>query len=351
MAYGSFNDDTQIAVYCNGLETSAHERRNCLRNSLAMTFVMFTLCMTAGCQNGPSTSSAPLYGQSTIQPPGTANTALANPGAFAAGAPIGTAPLGSAPPNGTAQPINNWNSPSIFGGSAPPPVNGTAWNPNQPPNPNGAQGSIFDQAPATQQQGIFDSFAGPSSGPPGGSFNPSSGTRGYESPNSSFVSATPAHSANRAAPINTASGGSWWDRLTGTSSTVPPAGNPGWNQSVTMNAPTNATAFNDPRNPNFQRPPIPNPNATANGWNISAPPNPNIPNPLNTAPNYTNYGSPAPNYPPNNIGRTLPVSNSPLQPTNTLPAGWSNGGAAAATPPPATGPAWVKSLEDLPPAR
>ena len=256
-----------------------------------------------------------------------------------------------APPstNGAAPP--NWNSPSIFGGSAPPPTNGTAWNPNQPPNAYGAQGSIFDQAPPNQQQGVFDSFAGPSNGNYGGSFNPGSTARGYESPNSSFAAAIPSYSANRPGPSE-ATGGSWWDRLTGTKSTVPAAGTPGWNQPTPQSAPNAGMAWNDPRNPSFQRQPIPNPNMPAgNGWNITAAPNSTIPNPLNTAPNYTNYGSPPPSSMPNSIGRTLPASN-PAQPTNTLPASWPVSGAApaASTPPVSTAP-WIKSIEDLPPAR
>ena len=301
-----------------------------------------------------------MYGQSTIPPPGTANTAMANPGAFAVSAP----PMGNpgqvngwgAPPSGGVSPPN-WNSPSIFGGSAPPPVNGTAWNPNQPPNPYGAQGSIFDQAPPRQQQGVFDSFAGTSNSYPGGSFNPGTAARGYESPNSSFVGAVPSYSANRASPSE-ATGGSWWDRLTGTKSTVPAAGSPGWNQPPPMNAPNNGVAsnngmWNDPRNPAFQRQPIPNPNAVAGGWNITPPPNPGMTNPLNTAPNYTNYGTPAPVSTPNNITRTLPATTNPLRPTNTLPAGWSNNGTAVPAPvsPPPAGTPWVKSIEDLPPAR
>lgn len=295
-----------------------------------------------------------MYGQSTIPPPGTANTAMANPGAYAASAPPMNGVNGwGAPPMNSGVPMNdaappNWSSPSVFGGSSPPPVNGTAWNPNQPPNGYGAQGSIFDQAPVTPPQGAFDSFAGTSSPYAGGSFNPGSAARGYESPNSSFAAAIPSYSANRASPSDS-SGGSWWDRLTGTRSTVPAAGNPGWNQPAPMNAPNAAMAWNDPRNPGFQRQPIPNPNLPAsNGWNISAVPNPNIPNPLNTAPNYTNYGNPPPSTIPNNISRTLPAVTNPTQPTNTLPAGWSNSGTAV---PPATGPIAVKSLEDLPPAR
>ncbi len=328
------------------------------------TSVLLGVVILAGCQNGPQTSNAPMYGQSTIPPPGTANTAIARPGSFAASAPPtlnpgevngwGAPPMNGTPPmNGAAPP--NWNSPSIFGGSAPPSVNGTAWNPNQPPNPYGAQGSIFDQAPPSQQPGVFNSFAGTASPYPGGSFNPGTATRGYESPNSSFAAAIPSYSANRASPSEV-SGGSWWDRLTGTKSTVPPAGNPGWNQPApnAATAPYSGVAWNDPRNPNFQRQPIPNPNMPAgNGWNITAAPNPSITNPLNTAPNYTNYGNPPPATIPNNIGRTLPAATNPQQPTNTLPASWPSNGAAApaATAPPTNTTPWVKSLEDLPPAR
>lgn len=328
-------------------------------SSVVLLFMLGVLC---GCQSSPTTSNAPMYGQSTIPPPGTANTAVARPGAYAASAPPTMNPgevngWGGAPPmNGTSMngaAPSNWNSPSIFGGNTPQPVNNTAWNPNQPPNPYGAQGSIFDQAPPRQQQGVFDSFAGTGSPYPGGSFNPGSATRGYESPNSSFVGAMPARSANR--PTSTdSSGGSWWDRMTGTKSTVPAAGNAGWNQPSPTSAPNAAMAWNDPRNPNFQRQMIPNPNLPAgNGWNISAAPNPNNPNPLNTAPNYTNYGSPAPATMPNNIGRTLPASTNPLRPTNTLPASWPNSGAGApaATTAPVNNSPWIKSLEDLPPAR
>jgi hypothetical protein len=318
--------------------------------SCIMSLMLFATL--TGCQSNPTMSNAPLYGQSTIPPPGTANTAMARPGAYAASAP----PMnpgevngwGAPPTNGAAPP--NWNSPSIFGGNTPQP-NATSMYPNQS-NPYVAQGSIFDQAPARQQQGVFDSFAGTSSPYPGGSFNPGSATRGYESPNSSFVGAMPSYSANRPSASDS-SGGSWWDRLTGTKSTVPAAGNPGWNQPAPLSAPNAATAWNDPRNPGFQRQPIPNPNMPANnGWNITAAPNPNIPNPLNTAPNYTNYGNPPPASMPNNIGRTLPASTNPMRPTNTLPASWPNSGAAPSTttPPAATTP-WVKSIEDLPPAR
>lgn len=331
--------------------------KNALRSAGGVPLLMIMFLVLTGCQSGPTTSSAPMYGQSTIPPPGTANTALARPGTFAASAPPMANPgtvngWGTSSMNGSAPP-GSWNSPSIFGGSAPPPVNGTAWNPNQPPNGYGAQGSIFDQAPATQRQGILDSFAGQTSGYPGGSFNPGSTTRGYDSPNSSFVGAMPAHSDNRPAPLDTGNG-SWWDRLTGTKSTVPAAGNPGWNQPVPMGAPNPAVAWNDPRNPNFQRQPIPNPNAMAtNGWNIAPPPAAPLANPLNTAPSYTNYGTAPANTAPNILSRTLPASTNPLRPTNTLPAGWSNNGLStqAASAPPATGPAWIKSLEDLPPAR
>lgn len=319
---------------------------------LALLFLVVT-----GCQSSAPTTNAPLYGQSTIPPPGTANTAMANPGAIAVSAPPlpnTSAPNGwNAPPVNGSAPPSNWNSPSIFGNSSPPPANNTAWNASQPPNAYGASGSIFDQAPRTQQQGIFDSFASTSAGYPAGNFNPNSMSRGYESPNSSFTSATPAHSANRASPLDSGNGGSWWDRLTGTKSTVPAAGNPGWNQPAPMGAP-NSVAWNDPRNPNYARPPIPNPNAPpTNGWNITSAPNSYAQNPLSTAPNYTNYGAPAPSYPPNNVARTLPASTSPMRPTNTLPAGWNNGGtgAPAATSIPATGPVAVRNLEDLPPAR
>ncbi len=105
------------------------------------------------------------------------------------------------------------NSPSIFGGSAPPPTGGTAWNPNQPAYPYGSQGSIFDQAPPTQQKGVFDSFAGGMNPYPSGSFNPGGATHGYESPSSTFTAAIPAHSTKRGSP-GEASSGSWWDRLT-----------------------------------------------------------------------------------------------------------------------------------------
>ncbi len=319
--------------------------------SLVLLFVALT-----GCQSGPTTSSAPLYGQSTIAPPGTANTAMANPGAFAMSAPPmpnTSQPNGWAPPpvNGGA-PANNWNSPSIFGGSAPPPNNATAWNPSQPPNAYGASGSIFDQAPPTQQQGIFDSFASTNTASaPGGSFNPNSMSRGYESPNSSFTSGSPSYSAKRSGPTDSGNG-NWWDRLTGTQSTVPAAGNPGWNQPAPMSAPNPATAWNDPRNPSYARQPIPNPNAMPNnGWNITSAPAPYASNPLNTAPNYTNYGSPAPSYPPSNIARTLPASTNPLRPSNTVPAGWGGNPAPAATSVPASGPVAVRNLEDLAPAR
>lgn len=331
-----------------------------LRTARSATSICVTILLTAltGCQNGPQTSSAPMYGQSTIAPPGTANTAMAKPGSYAASAPPMMNPgevngWGAPPVNGTSPPPSNWNSPSIFGSSTPPPANTTAWNTSPPPNAYGASGSIFDQAPHTQQQGVFDSFASASPSHPSNSFNPNSMARGYESPNSSFTSATPAHSANRAGPIDTGSGGSWWDRMTGTKSTVPPAGNPGWNQPGPMGAPNPAVAWNDPRNPNYARQPIPNPNAMPNnGWNITSAPNPNITNPLNTAPNYTNYGSPAPAYPPNNISRTLPASTNPLRPTNTLPASWPNGTPAPVTTSvPASGPVAVRNLEDLPPAR
>jgi len=306
-----------------------------------------------GCQS-PATSSAPQFGQSTIPPPGTATTAMANPGAFAATAP----PMGNpgqvngwGPPPASGAPPSNWNSPSIFGGSAPP-TGGTAWNPNQPPSPYGSQGSIFDQAPPTQQKGVFDSFAGGMNPYPSGSFNPGGATHGYESPSSTFTAAIPAHSTKRGSP-GEASSGSWWDRLTGTKSTVPAAGSPGWNQPAPMGAPTNGVAWNDPRNPSFQRQPIPNPNNVASGWNITPPPNTGFSNPLNTTPNYTNYGSPPPASMPNSISRTLPATTNPMQPSNTLPASWPNGGSAVPTPvsPPPSGTPWVKSIEDLPPAR
>ncbi len=201
------------------------------------------------------------------------------------------------------------NSPSIFGGSAPPPTGGTAWNPNQPAYPYGSQGSIFDQAPPTQQKGVFDSFAGGMNPYPSGSFNPGGATHGYESPSSTFTAAIPAHSTKRGSP-GEASSGSWWDRLTGTKSTVPAAGSPGWNQPAPMGAPTNGVAWNDPRNPSFQRQPIPNPNNVASGWNITPPPNTGVSNPLNSTPNYTNYGSPRLLQ-----RRTASVAHSPRQPT------------------------------------
>jgi hypothetical protein len=335
--------------------SSTDDHQSAAARTLACWLLLVALI---GCQSSAPTSNAPLYGQSTIAPPGTANTAMANPGAFAMSAPPmpnTSQPNGWAPPpvNGGA-PANNWNSPSIFGGSAPPQVNATSWNPNQPPNAYGASGSIFDQAPPTQQQGIFDSFASANTTSyPGGSFNPNSMSRGYESPNSSFTSGTPAYSANRTG-VTDSSGGSWWDRLTGTKSTVPAAGNPGWNQPAPLGTPNPAVAWNDPRNPNFARSPIPNPNAPPNnGWNITAAPNSYAaPNPLSTAPNYTNYGSPAPNYSPNNIARTLPATTGQMRPTNTLPAGWGgNSPAPAATSVPASGPIAVRNLEDLPPAR
>jgi hypothetical protein len=296
-----------------------------------------------------------MYGQSTIPPPGTANTALAKPGTFAASAPPmsnSNQVTGWGPPPTTGAPPSNWNTPSIFGGSAPPPSNNsTAWNPNQPPNPYGAPGSIFDQAPPRQQQGMFDSFAGSMNPYPSGSFTPGGATHGYESPSSNFTAAIPAHSAKRGSPAE-ASGGSWWDRLTGTQSTVPVAGSPGWNQPPPMNMPNNGVAFNDPRNPSFPRQPIPNPNNVAGGWNITPPPNTGVSNPLNTAPNYTNFGSPTvPS--PTSISRTLPATTNGMQPSNTLPASWPNGGTGVPAPgsPPPSGTPWVKSIEDLPPAR
>jgi hypothetical protein len=323
------------------------------RRAYFLAAAQLLVVVMTGCQS-PTPSNAPMYGQSTISPPGTANTAIANPGAYAMSAPPmpnTSVPNGwGAPPMNSGAPANTWNSPSIFGSSAPAPVNATSWNPSQPPNAYGASGSIFDQAPRTQQQGIFDSMAMSNASHPG-NFNPNSMYRGYESPNTTFTSGTPIHSASRSRPSESDSG-SWWDRLTGTQSTVPAAGNPGWNQPGPMSAP-NQVAWNDPRNPNYARPPIPNPNAVPNnGWNITSAPAPYAANPLSTAPNYTNYGAPVPST-PNSIARTLPASTNPMRPTNTLPAGWSNGGAAApaATSVPATGPIAVRNLEDLPPAR
>lgn len=321
----------------------------------SVTSIWFLLVALTGCQSGPTTSSAPMYGQSTIAPPGTANTAMANPGTFAMSTPPlpnTSQPNGWAPPpvNGGA-PANNWSTPSVFGSSSPAPVNTTSWNPNQPPSGYGTTGSIFDQAPPTQQKGIFDSFASTNT-TPGGSFNPQSMSRGYESPNSSFTSGTPSYSAKRSGPTDPGNG-SWWDRLTGTQSTVPVAGNPGWNQPGPMAPPNPATAWNDPRNPSYARQPIPNSNPMPNnGWNITAAPSPYAnPNPLSSTSNYTNYGGPAPSYPPSNLARTLPATTGQIRPTNTLPAGWGGNPVPTATNVPATGPVAVRNLEDLAPAK